>query len=72
MIRNTNEAIPSTGKIRKVSSASCASSQTRITAVPTSVSVEPNSVTTPSVTSWSSACTSFVSREMIAPAWRRE
>ena len=72
MIRNTNDAIPSTGKIRNVSSASCASSQTRIAAVPTSVSVEPNSVTTPSVTSWSSACTSFVSREMIAPAWRRE
>ena len=37
-----------------------------------SVSVAPNSVTTPSDTSWSSACTSFVSREMITPAWRRE
>ena len=72
MIRNTNDAIPSTGKISSVSSASSASSQNRIAAVPISVSVEPNSVTTPSETSWSSACTSFVSREMIAPAERRE
>ena len=72
MIRNANDAIPSTGKIRNVSSASSASSQNRIAAVPSSVSDEPNSVTTPSVTSWSSACTSLVSREMIAPAWRRE
>ena len=40
--------------------------------MPTSVSDEPNSVTMPSETSWSSACTSFVSREMITPAWRRE
>ncbi len=44
----------------------------RITTVPTSVSVEPKSVTMPSVTSWSSACTSLVRREMSTPAWRRE
>ena len=72
MIRKTNDAIPSTGNTRKVSSASCASRTNRIAAVPISVSDEPNSVTTPSVTSWSSACTSLVSREMSTPAWRRE
>ena len=53
-------------------SSSPTSSSSRITAVPTSVSVEPNRVTTPSDTSWSSACTSLVRREMITPAWRRE
>ena len=72
MIRKTSEPIPSTGKIRKQSSASCQSSKTRIAAVPMSVSDEPNSVTTPSETSWSSACTSLVMREMSTPAWRRE
>jgi hypothetical protein len=72
MMRNASEPIPSTGKTRNVTSASCQSSTSRITAVPTSVSDEPNSVTIPSLTSWSSACTSFVRREMITPAWRRE
>ena len=64
-IRKASDAIPSTGKMRNVSRASSASSTMRMTAVPMSVSVEPNSVTTPSLTSWSSACTSFVSREMM-------
>ncbi len=72
MIRNATEPTPSTGKTRNVSSASCQSSTMRITAVPISVSDAPNSVTIPSETSWSSACTSFVRREMITPAWRRE
>ena len=72
MIRKASEPIPSTGKTRNVISASCQSSTSRITAVPTSVSDEPNSVTMPSETSWSSACTSLVRREMITPAWRRE
>ena len=39
-----------------------------MTAVPTRVSVFWTSVVTPSVTSWSSASTSFVSRLMITPA----
>ena len=39
--------------------------------VPMSVSVLENSVTTLSVTSWSSACTSLVMREISAPARRR-
>ncbi len=51
-----------------VASASRQSSQNRITAVPTSVSVLWTSDVTPSVTSWSSASTSFVSRLMITPA----
>ena len=37
-------------------------------AEPTSISVFWTSVVTPSVTSWSSASTSFVSRLMITPA----
>ena len=61
-----------TGSTRKVSSASLTSSSSRITAVPMSVSDDWNSVTTPSVTSWSSACTSLVMREMSTPARRRE
>jgi hypothetical protein len=72
MMRKATDPIPSTGKTRNVSRASCQSSTTRITAVPTSVSEDPNRVTMPSETSWSSACTSFVRREMITPAWRRE
>ena len=40
--------------------------------MPTSVSVDENSVTMPSVTSWSSACTSFVIREISTPALLRE
>ena len=58
--------------MRNVISASPGSSSSRIAAVPTSVSVEEKSVAIPSVTSWSSACTSFVSREMITPALLRE
>jgi hypothetical protein len=71
-MRKAKEPIASSGKTRKVRAASSRSSTTRITAVPISVSDEPNSVTMPSETSWSSACTSLVTREMIAPAWRRE
>ena len=43
-------------------------SRKRMIAVPMSVSVLWTSVVTPSVTSWSSASTSFVSRLMITPA----
>ena len=42
-----------------------------ITTVPTSVSVLEKSVTMPSVTSWSSAWMSFVSREISTPVLRR-
>jgi hypothetical protein len=62
----------SSGKVRKVTSASAGSSSSRITVMPTSVSVEEKSVCMPSVTSWSRACTSFVSREMSTPALFRE
>ena len=68
--RKMNEASATTGMMRNVSSASCTSRSSRITIVPTSVSVEVNSVTTESVTSESSACTSFVMREMSTPVWR--
>ena len=67
MTRKTNDASPTTGMIRNVSSASCTSSRSRITIVPSSVSVEVKSVTTESVTSESSAWTSFVMREMSTP-----
>ena len=40
--------------------------------MPISVSVEENSVEIPSVTSWSSACTSFVMREISTPVLLRE
>jgi hypothetical protein len=50
-----------------VTSASFASSKSRITTVPTSVRVLEKSVTTPSVTSWSSAAMSFVRREINTP-----
>ena len=40
--------------------------------MPISVSVAENSVEIPSVTSWSSAWTSFVSREISTPALLRE
>jgi hypothetical protein len=39
--------------------------------IPTSVSVDENSVTIPSVTSWSRAWTSFVIREISTPVLRR-
>ena len=40
--------------------------------MPISVSVAEKSVAMPSVTSWSSACTSFVMREIRTPALLRE
>ena len=51
----------------EVTSASATSSESRITTTPTSVSVLENSVTIPSVTSLSSACTSLVIREISTP-----
>ena len=57
-----------TGKIANVSSASFASSTTRITIVPNSVSVALTSVITVSVTSESSASTSLVIRDSSTPA----
>ena len=62
----------SSGKVRNVTIASAGSSRSRITVMPTSVSVEENSVCMPSVTSWSSACTSLVRREISTPALLRE
>ena len=56
------------GITMSVASASRQSRKKRITAVPTSVSVFWTSDVTPSVTSWSSASTSFVSRLMSTPA----
>ncbi len=70
--RKITLAISSTGNTAKVTSASSASRKTRIAAVPISVSEAENSVTTPSVTSWSSACTSLVMREITTPARLRE
>ena len=70
-MRNHTLPIASSGKLRKVTSASRASSANRIAAVPISVSDDENSVTTPSVTSWSSASTSFVIREISTPALLR-
>ena len=58
------------GNTRNETSASLRSSRQRITIVPTSVSVDWKSVTTLSVTSWSSASTSLVIREMSTPAGR--
>ncbi len=52
-------------------SASSTSSNNRMMTVPTSVRLAENSVTIPSVTSWSSACTSFVRREIRTPVLRR-
>jgi hypothetical protein len=56
------------GRTTSVASASRQSSQNRIAAVPTSVSVLCTRLVTPSVTSWSIASTSFVRRLMITPA----
>ncbi len=50
-IRKITLPTSSTGKVRKVTSARPGSSTTRMTAVPTSVSVAENSVCMPSVTS---------------------
>ena len=41
-------------------------------AVPNSISVAEKSVAIPSVTSWSSACTSLVMREISTPVLLRE
>ena len=57
--------------MRNTTSASGTSRISRITTTLTSVSVDWNSVTIPSVTSESSAWTSFVSREISTPALRR-
>jgi hypothetical protein len=70
-IRNATDPASRTGNVRNVTSASPGSSTSRITAVPRSVSDAWNSVTTLSVTSWLSASTSFVIREMITPALLR-
>ena len=70
--RNATLPTASTGNVRNVISASSGSRNSRIAAVPSSVSVDENSVTTPSVTSWSSAWTSFVSREIRTPVLLRE
>jgi hypothetical protein len=55
------------GKTASVARASRQSSTMRITAEPIRTSVFCTRLVTPSVTSWSSASTSFVMREMIAP-----
>ena len=52
----------------QVARASRQSRMKRITAVPINVSVDWKRTVTPSVTSWSIASTSFVSRLMITPA----
>ena len=61
-------AIAISGITARVASARRQSRKKRMIAVPMSVSVLWTSVVTPSVTSWSSASTSFVSRLMITPA----
>ena len=69
-----NAALPSasSGKVeRNTTTASSTSSSSRITIVPIRVSELENSVTIPSVTSWSSACTSLVRREIRTPVLRR-
>ena len=50
-----------------MTSASCTSRKSRITTTPTSVSALENRVTMPSVTSWLSASTSLVIREISTP-----
>ncbi len=59
------------GKVMKVTRASSRSRATRMTTTPTSVSTLENSVTMPSVTRLSSACTSLVMREISTPGRRR-
>ena len=66
-IRKATLPIASSGKVTKVTRASCRSSSSRITTTPTRVSVLEIRVTTPSVTRVSSASTSFVSREISTP-----
>src|SRR5712691_1169647 len=67
-LRKSAVAITSSGRIVIEASASRQSRKKRITAVPKSVNVFCTSEVTPSVTSWSSASTSFVRRLMITPA----
>ena len=67
-LRNHAVANAIAGITVSVASASRQSRKKRTTAVPTSVSVFCTSDVTPSVTSWSSASTSFVRRLMITPA----
>jgi hypothetical protein len=66
--RNTAVAKLISGKTARVASASRQSSRNSTTADPKSVSEFWTRLVAPSVTSWSSASTSFVSREMTAPA----
>ncbi len=70
-MRKITLAIASRGKVRNVIRASGTSSTSRITTTPTSVKVLEKRVITPSVTRLSSACTSFVIREISTPGLRR-
>jgi hypothetical protein len=56
------------GKTASVARASSQSSTKRMTTVPTRMRVFWKRLVTPSVTSWSSASTSFVRRLMMTPA----
>ena len=69
--RNHSDPPARKGNTQNVISASFKSSVSRITAVPTSVRPDWNSVTTESVTRLSSASTSLVMREISTPAGRR-
>ena len=64
-------AIASSGKVRKVISASLTSRKSMITTTPTRVRVLEKIVTTPLVTSCWSASTSLVIREISTPGLRR-
>ena len=67
-LRKTAVATLISGMTAQVASASRQSRTKRMIAVPISVSVFWTRLVTPSVTSWSIASTSFVSRLMITPA----
>jgi hypothetical protein len=67
-LRKIAVATVSAGMIVSTASASRQSRKKRITADPTSVSVFWTRLVTPSVTSWSSASTSFVRRLIRTPA----
>jgi hypothetical protein len=71
-IRNASDATSRIGKVTNVTSARPGCSTNRITVTPISVSDAWNSVITLSVTSWLSASTSFVIREISTPALLRE
>ena len=66
-ILNATLPTASSGKVRKVTSASGRSSSRSATTTPSRVSVLEISVTTPSVTRLSRACTSLVRREISTP-----